>query len=77
MPAAHYKVFGHPRSGDTAVIKDGFSWPAFFFSFIWALFKRLWLLAIALFVAGMVARFLGVVLGNLCTGGLVATGRYR
>ena len=39
----------------TAVaVKDGFSWPAFFFSFVWALTQRLWLVALVLFVVEMV-----------------------
>jgi hypothetical protein len=33
---------------EARAVKDGFSWPAFFFSFIWALWHRLWLAALAL-----------------------------
>src|SRR5512147_3033555 len=36
---------------DLVLIKEGFSWPAFFFSVVWALWCRLWLVAIGLFVA--------------------------
>jgi hypothetical protein len=42
---------------EAVFIKEGFSWPAFFFSVIWLVLKRLWLplilylLAIALLVA--------------------------
>ena len=32
------------------VIKDGFSWPGFFFVFIWLFYKRLWLQGIILLV---------------------------
>ena len=43
---------------DARAVKDGFSWPAFFFSFVWALWHRLWLVAAALigleFVTGLV-----------------------
>ncbi len=35
---------------DLALIKEGFCWPAFFFSFFWALWNRLWLAAAGLFV---------------------------
>jgi hypothetical protein len=35
----------------TVAVKDGFSWPAFFFSFLWALTQRLWVVALALFAA--------------------------
>ncbi len=36
---------------EARAVKDGFSWPAFVFSFIWALWHRLWLVAAAIFVA--------------------------
>jgi hypothetical protein len=35
---------------DVVLVKDGFSWPAFFFSLVWALWHRLWFFA--LIVAG-------------------------
>jgi hypothetical protein len=35
----------------TVAVKDGFSWPAFFFSFLWALTQKLWLIAVILFLA--------------------------
>jgi len=45
-------------------VKDGFSWPAFFFSVLWALWHRLWLVALAMFVielaVGMVADLFGL-----------------
>ena len=34
---------------DISVIKEGFSWPAFFFSILWACFHRLWL-AIGIYI---------------------------
>jgi Protein of unknown function (DUF2628) len=36
---------------DVCLIKEGFSWPAFFFSFAWALWCRLWLVAAGMFAA--------------------------
>ncbi|MCA9443490.1 MAG: signal peptidase I, partial [Candidatus Omnitrophica bacterium] len=44
-----YQVFEHPEYGRKAV-KEGFSWPAFFFGFLWALSKKLWLLALTYFL---------------------------
>ena len=49
-----YKVFKSP-DGDYCAVKQGFSWPAFIFTFLWALYNRLWLatliiLALFLFV---------------------------
>ncbi len=40
-----YKVLTHP-SGSTQAVKQGWSWPAFLVPHIWALFKRLWGLAV-------------------------------
>ena len=39
-----FRVFRHPTQGLQA-IKVGVSWPAFFFTLIWMLTKRLWGLA--------------------------------
>ncbi|MEX2499543.1 MAG: DUF2628 domain-containing protein [Wenzhouxiangellaceae bacterium] len=36
-----FDVYKHPVLGYEAV-KQGFSWPAFFFTAIWAFFKRMW-----------------------------------
>jgi hypothetical protein len=36
-----FKVFRHPTLGFQAV-KEGFSWPGFFFGPIWAFAKKLW-----------------------------------
>ncbi len=38
-----YKVFEHPENRVEAV-KQGWSWPAFFFIWIWALVKKMWVL---------------------------------
>ena len=55
-----YKIFESPAEGIQAV-KQGWSWPGFFFGWIWALVKRMWGLGLgvlgaffllALFVAG-------------------------
>ena len=46
----HYKIFEHP-AGNIEAVKLGWSWPAFFFDVIWALFKRMWWLGGCLFAA--------------------------
>ncbi len=38
-------------------VKEGFSWPAFFLSFVWALWHRLWLMAGALIAIELAAGF--------------------
>lgn len=51
-----YKIFKHP-GGASEAVKQGWSWPAFFFSSVWALTKRMWLLGgcclVSLFVFGV------------------------
>src|SRR3954469_11806067 len=37
-----FEIFSKP-STPTVAVKRGFSWPGFFFTWIWAFVKRLWL----------------------------------
>jgi hypothetical protein len=46
-------VYSHPVLGYEAV-KKGFSWPAFFFTWVWAFIKKLWIPGIGIFVALLV-----------------------
>jgi hypothetical protein len=50
---AHVRGRGR-EDEDVVLVKDGFSWPAFFFSLIWALWHRLWFFALII-AAGTVA----------------------
>jgi Protein of unknown function (DUF2628) len=54
-----------PLDPDTDVrfVKEGFSWPAFLFSALWALWNRLWFVAAALFVAELAVNGAMVELG--------------
>ena len=46
---AHYRNrTGEP---DLVLVKEGFSWPAFVFGTLWALWNRLWLVAVGLIIA--------------------------
>lgn len=36
---------------DMVLVKEGFSWPAFFFSVLWAVSRGMWLTAVLLFLA--------------------------
>jgi hypothetical protein len=56
-----FHVYGHPAQRYEAV-KQGFSWPAFFFNIFWALVKKMW---------GIFSLFLGIsiLLGLAFTGG--------
>jgi hypothetical protein len=44
-----YNIYEKP-DGDYEAIKIGFSWPAFFFTWIWAVVKEMWLPAILIFL---------------------------
>jgi len=54
-----YMLFKHP-SGSTEAVKQGWSWPAFFFGFIWAFVKKLYVLGSAVLLGCFL---LGVLLG--------------
>ncbi|MBS1174130.1 MAG: hypothetical protein H6R05_261 [Burkholderiaceae bacterium] len=47
-----YQIYQHSVLGVEAV-KVGFSWPAFFFNWVWMLFKRLWSFAAIWFIANI------------------------
>lgn len=40
-----YKIFRHPN-GQLEAVKQGWSWPAFFFSGVWLLVKKIWSLGL-------------------------------
>ena len=44
-----FKIYQQP-DGQLVPVKQGFSWPAFFFTFLWAIYHRLWLAALVLCV---------------------------
>jgi hypothetical protein len=58
-----YKVFKHP-SGMNEAVKQGWSWPAFFFNWIWAMVKKMWAIGvgvlIGLFALGIILAVAGV-----------------
>ena len=51
-----FDVFEH-ASGRYEAVKHGFSWPAFFFTFVWAFVKRLWLLGVVVLGLAVAAAF--------------------
>lgn len=57
-----YKMFKHP-SGAIEAVKQGWSWPAFFFSIIWAMIKKMWALGggflVAFFILGLILGIAG------------------
>ena len=59
--AVHLRRHGLDPDRDVVLVKEGFSWPAFLLSFVWALWHRLWLAA-ALIVLAQAAVSLGIYL---------------
>lgn len=53
-----YKLYKHP-SGVTEAVKQGWSWPSFFFSFIWAMVKKMWGLGVGVLIGLLV---LGIII---------------
>lgn len=51
-----YKVFEHP-SGARVAIKEGWSWTAFLFGWMWALCHGVWPLALGVLALGMLVGF--------------------
>jgi hypothetical protein len=51
-----FSVFKHP-AGELEVVKQGWSWPAFFFTFIWAMAVKMWDVGIAVMVTLFVVSF--------------------
>ncbi|HEX6977751.1 MAG TPA: DUF2628 domain-containing protein [Alphaproteobacteria bacterium] len=47
---AHVRRRGPWRESDVVLVKDGFSWPAFFFSFVWSLWHGLWMFTLVIIV---------------------------
>ena len=54
-----FKVLKHP-AGEIQAVKQGWCWPAFFFTAIWAMVAKMWALGIGVMIAFLV---LGVVVG--------------
>nr|VFK44647.1 MAG: Protein of unknown function (DUF2628) [Candidatus Kentron sp. TC] len=53
-----FKVYANPQEKYEA-IKQGWSWPAFFFGIIWALVKKMWLLGFGIWGVGAVLILIG------------------
>lgn len=62
-----YKVFRNP-SGVTEAVKQGWSWPAFFFSAIWAMLKKMWGLGVGVLAGFFVLGFVLAAIADESTG---------
>lgn len=52
-----FKIYSNPQ-GTLEAVKDGWSWPGFFFQNFWALFKKMWFLGGALTIIYLFAEVL-------------------
>ena len=52
-----FKIYVNPQ-GYYEAVKQGWSWPAFFFSFIWAMVKKMWGLGVSVFIGFFVFGFI-------------------
>lgn len=59
----HVRTPAERLDRDIHLVKEGFSWPAFFFSAVWALWVRLWLVAVVLIALDILWTFGGAWLG--------------
>lgn len=50
----HFRPGSQSPDRDTTLVKEGFCWPAFLFTFFWALWNRLWLVAALIFAGEIV-----------------------
>ncbi len=54
----------HRQMAAAVPIKEGFCWPAFFFSLFWTLWHRLWLVALGLVAANLLISVLASQIGT-------------
>ena len=59
---AIYRVFVSPfdRTGSTVIVKEGYCWSAMVFSAFWAIWHRMWIVAILLLAGLLLVRFLAL-----------------
>ena len=60
--AGQERHLGHQVVG-LMPVKEGFCWPAFFFSVFWAIWHKMWLVAAGVVLVNLVAHFLIVLAG--------------
>lgn len=58
-----YKIYSNPQ-GSYVAVKQGWSWPAFFFSWIWAMVKKMWGIGVGVLIAFFVVGFIMGVSGE-------------
>ncbi len=59
----HLRRHGLDPERDVVLVKEGFCWPGFFLSILWALWHRLWLVALALLLVEIAVSAGAIMLG--------------
>lgn len=57
-----YKIYEHP-CGEIEIVKNGWSWPAFWFTWIWAMVKKLWPVGLIALFGIIIINFIDLYLG--------------
>ncbi|MEE8393643.1 MAG: DUF2628 domain-containing protein [Rhodospirillales bacterium] len=71
----HLNRAGAVKDGSLVLVKEGFCWPAFFLSFVWALWHRMWLAAIGLIAVQVALGSMAAALGlDASSQGVVSLG---
>lgn len=70
-----FKIYQHP-DGKREAVKQGWSWPGFFFGPIWALVKKLWGLGAVLLVAVIILAMFPIETGIGVLAALLSLGIY-
>lgn len=59
----YFAVYQNPLTNEMKAVKIGFSWPGFFFTWLWAFIKELWEFGAAILLALMFANYV-LISGN-------------
>ncbi len=66
--SVHIRRHGPDAEPVFALVKEGFNWPAFFFNIFWALWRRLWLVAIGLVAISLAIAIIAKAIGLALSG---------
>ena len=59
----HRRAWSASEDADAVFVKEGFCWPAFFFGFLWTLWRGMWVASAALFGLSIAIGLIGELAG--------------
>ena len=62
-----YNIYANPQ-GNYEAVKKGWSWPAFFFIFLWAMVKKMWGIGVGVLIALIVVIWISSYIENVSVG---------